>query len=109
MTTSSVTRTGGADIEDTWRDPVARVVLLLGGVALLVCGVVTAFKTDDGTSTAALVAGGFALMIVGYIGCTSRGYFREFEADLGRVRQKAKQTLDSLEEQHVRPSVHAGP
>lgn len=88
---------------DTSRDDLVegRLRLLLGalGVVVLVSGVVAAFLNRDGVATAALLAAGFALLFVGYLGrYITRIKFRDFEAELERVRRKAAETLSTLHE-----------
>jgi hypothetical protein len=69
------------------------------GAAGLICGTVAAFVNKDGVATAALLAAGFALLFLGYLGpYITKIKFRDFEAELARVRKAAAQTLATLQE-----------
>lgn len=68
-------------------------------LAGLICGTVAAFLNKDGVATAALLAAGFALLFLGYLGpYITKIKFRDFEAELARVREAAAQTIATLQE-----------
>jgi len=83
---------------DSKFESLARAVALTVGGGLLLAGVVAAFMAVDGTSTAALLTVGFALVCVSYVGrYITRIRFREFELLLERISAKAEQALSSLD------------
>src|SRR5947209_2104771 len=76
-----------SDSRDETLDSPMRVLLSALGVGLLASGVVAAFVEADGVTTAALLAAGFGLVFVGYLGrYISRIRLREFEAELVSVQ-----------------------
>ena len=78
-------------------DPVQKVLLLLAGLGLLICGVVAAFRSVDGIGVAALLAAGFALAFVGYLGeYISSIRFRDFEARLERGVQQVERSVQQV-------------
>ena len=81
-----------------WTDLVQKVLLLLAGLGLLICGVVAAFKSVDGIGVAALLAAGFALAFVGYLGeYITSIRFRDFEARLERSVQQVERSVQQVE------------
>jgi hypothetical protein len=81
-----------------------RLQLLSGalGFALLVSGVVAAFLGREGVATASLLAAGFALLFLGYLGpYITKIKFGDLEAELERFREKAVQTLSTVDEKAV--------
>jgi hypothetical protein len=75
-----------------------RVLLSALGAGLLATGVVAAFVADDGVTTAALMAAGFALVFLGYLGrYITHIRFREFEAELVSLQRRVTETVDALE------------
>jgi hypothetical protein len=79
-------------------DLVQRVLLLLAGLGLLICGVVAAFRSVDGIGVAALLAAGFALAFVGYLGeYITSIRFRDFEARLERSVQQVERSVQQVE------------
>lgn len=92
---------------DRGLDPAwARLGIGAVGAALVPVAAVGAFRGMEGLSVAALLATGFALVFVGYLGKYIRSLkFREFEAHLGelsetalRVRQAAEAAIGSLDD-----------
>ncbi len=86
-------------------DLVIRLLLIIAGIALIVSGVTLAFRNGNGVSTAALLAAGFALAFMAYVGHHLTSIrFRDFEATMDRVQArldrvgtKADETAQSLE------------
>jgi hypothetical protein len=74
-------------------------MIALSGMALVVCGAVAAFIVKDGVATAALVAAGFGLLFVSYLGqYVTRVRFHDFEAELDHFREKAVASLQVVED-----------
>ena len=83
---------------DSRFETTARGVALIAGGGILLAGVVAAFRSVDGISTAALLAAGFGLVCVAYVGrYITRIRFKEFELLIERITQKAEQALSSLD------------
>lgn len=90
---SATVPSGDSKLETT-----ARGVALAAGGGILLSGVVAAFRSVDGTSTAALLAAGFGLVCVAYVGrYITRIRFKEFELLIERITQKAEKALTSLD------------
>jgi hypothetical protein len=69
------------------------------GFAVLVSGVVAAFLSKEGLATASLLAAGFALLFLGYLGpYITKIKFGDLEAELERFHEKAVQTLSTVDE-----------
>lgn len=90
------------DGETSTSDPlgtVLRFMIALSGIALVICGAVAAFMIVDGVATAALVAAGFALLFISYLGqYITRIRFRDFEAELDHFREKTVASLQVVED-----------
>jgi hypothetical protein len=75
-------------LDPTW----PRVAIGAVGVALVPAAAVGAIRDMEGLSVASLLATGFALIFVGYLGKYIRSLkFREFEAHLGELSQAAQE------------------
>jgi DNA-binding transcriptional MerR regulator len=69
-------------------DPRFRWVLVVLGVGLLVSGCIATFVTSNDVGAASLVAGGFGLAALAYLGeRITRVKYGEFEADIGAVKK----------------------
>ena len=78
-------------------DLVVRALVGVVGILLFTSGVIAAFAEKDGVATAALLAAGFAMVFLAYLGpFITKIRFYEFEAELERFRQKASETLRTL-------------
>jgi hypothetical protein len=81
------------------REILLRFMIALSGIALVVCGAIAAFRVKDGAATAALVAAGFGLLFISYLGqYITKVKFRDFEAELDHFREKTVASLEVVQD-----------
>jgi hypothetical protein len=81
------------------REIMLRFMIAVVGIALVTCGVITALMDKDGVATAALLAAGFGLLFISYLGqYITKVKFRDFEAELDHFREEAVTSLQMVQE-----------
>lgn len=74
-------------------------MIALIGIALVACGAIAAFMAKDGAATAALVAAGFGLLFISYLGqYITKVKFRDFEAELDHFREETVASLQVVQD-----------
>lgn len=81
------------------REILLRFMIALIGIALVACGAIAAFMAKDGAATAALVAAGFGLLFISYLGqYITKVKFRDFEAELDHFREETVASLQVVQD-----------